>query len=87
MTRPTTPRSFDAFLILKLVPARVSYGLPIGGNAARIRRDNLNRTDRLLRTNGIDTAVLSTTTTFCQLTRDAQAALIRLSEIPLNNEV
>ncbi len=74
--------------ILKCLSDGVSYGLPVGGNAARLLAEILlNRTDRLLRTANVS---------FCRFVDDyfmfadsassAQRALVQLSEILLTNE-
>ena len=39
------------FILAKLTPGEVSFGLPVGGHAARVLAEAvLNRTDRLLQT-------------------------------------
>jgi hypothetical protein len=74
--------------LLKRLSGGTSYGLPVGGNAARLLAEILlNRTDRLLRSARI---------AFCRFVHDyflfaesleaAQSALVQLSEILLSNE-
>jgi hypothetical protein len=74
--------------ILKRLSGGTSFGLPVGGNAARLLAELLlNRTDRLLRTSKVQ---------FCRFVDDyllfadsagsAQTALVQLSEILLANE-
>ncbi len=74
--------------ILKRLSGGPSYGLPVGGNAARLLAELLlNRTDRLLLAAGIR---------FCRFVDDylifadsatsAQSALVQLSEVLLANE-
>jgi hypothetical protein len=74
--------------ILKRLSGGTSYGLPVGGNAARLLAELLlNRTDRLLRASNVP---------FCRFVDDyllfsdskesAQAALVQLSEVLLANE-
>ena len=72
----------------RLAIGKTSYGLPVGGQVSRMLAELLlNRTDRLLLAEGV---------TFCRFvddyylfansTSDAQAALVKLSEILLTNE-
>jgi hypothetical protein len=74
--------------ILKRLSIGTSYGLPVGGHAARLLAELLlNRTDRLLRAQKI---------VFCRFVDDyllfadsaggAQSVLVQLSEILLSNE-
>jgi hypothetical protein len=74
--------------ILKSLSGGVSYGLPVGGHAARLLAEMLlNRTDRLMRTANI---------TFCRFVDDyflfadsmssAQRVLVQLSEVLLASE-
>jgi hypothetical protein len=74
--------------ILKRLSGGTSYGLPVGGNAARLLAELLlNRTDRLLRASNV---------LFCRFVDDyllfsdsresAQAGLVQLSEVLLANE-
>ena len=74
--------------ILKRLSGGTSYGLPVGGNAARLLAELLlNRTERLLRASNIP---------FCRFVDDyllfsdsresAQVALVQLSEVLLTNE-
>jgi DNA-binding transcriptional ArsR family regulator len=66
----------------------VSYGLPIGGNAARILSELvLNRIDRLLITHGITYCrYVDDFRIFTESQEDAYNALLYLSEILLSNE-
>jgi len=75
-------------ILAKLAPGEVSYGLPVGGHAARMLAEILlNRTDRLLRTDAIEFCrFVDDYYIFSNSRDDAQAALIQLSEILLNNE-
>lgn len=72
----------------KLAPGEVSFGLPVGGHAARILAEILlNRTDRLLRMSRVDYCrFVDDYYLFADSQEQAHAALIRLSEILLNNE-
>jgi Mor family transcriptional regulator len=74
--------------LLQRLSGGTSYGLPVGGHAARLLAEVLlNRTDRLLRSAHVD---------FCRFVDDyllfagslevAQTALVQLSEILLSNE-
>jgi hypothetical protein len=75
-------------ILAKLVPGEVSFGLPIGGHAARILAEILlNRTDRLLRTDGIEFCrFVDDYYVFANTREEAHAALIHLSDVLLNNE-
>lgn len=75
-------------LLRKLTPRGTSFGLPVGGNAARMLAELLlDRTDRLLLTAGVS---------FCRFVDDyllfsntrgqAHASLVHLSDVLLRNE-
>jgi hypothetical protein len=76
------------FILAKLTPGEVSFGLPVGGHAARVLAEILlNRTDRLLQMNGINYCrFVDDYYIFADSRDDAQAALIHLSEVLLTNE-
>jgi hypothetical protein len=76
------------FILAKLTPGEVSFGLPVGGHAARVLAEILlNRTDRLLQTDGINYCrFVDDYYIFADSRDDAQAALIHLSEVLLTNE-
>lgn len=75
-------------LLSKLAPGSVSFGLPVGGHAARMLAEALlNRSDRLLLTAGIDYCrFVDDYYIFANSREEAQAALIHLSEVLLTNE-
>ena len=81
------PKRIDRLLIA-LNPGRVSYGLPIGGNAARILAESLlNSTDKLLRMNEVPFCrYVDDYHMFASTKEDAFRHLIFLSEKLLVNE-
>jgi hypothetical protein len=72
----------------RLSVGNTSYGLPVGGNAARILAELLlNRTDRLLSSQRISFCrFVDDYYLFAETTDDAQRLLVQLSEILLTNE-
>jgi hypothetical protein len=74
--------------ILKRLSGGTSYGLPVGGHAARLLAELLlNRTDRLLRASKISFCrFVDDYLLFAASTGSAQSALVQLSEILLTNE-
>ena len=75
-------------LLNKLSISGVSYGLPIGGNAARLLAELiLNRTDRLLKTKGIKFCrFVDDYYLFANSEEEVRNSLVYLSEILLNHE-
>jgi hypothetical protein len=75
-------------LLSKLSVGGVSYGLPVGGNAARLLAELLlNRTDRLLLSRGIAFCrFVDDYYLFANSEEDARAGLVYLSEILLAHE-
>lgn len=75
-------------LLLGQLSSGASYGLPVGGHAARILADFLlNRVDRLLLAQKIVFCrFVDDYLIFTQSRKDAQSALLYLSEILLSNE-
>jgi hypothetical protein len=75
-------------LILSALSGGTSYGLPVGGHAARLLAELLlNRTDRLLRTNSIQfVRFVDDYVLFAANRENAQAALVELSGALLVNE-
>ena len=71
------------FILAKLTPGEVSFGLPVGGHAARVLAEILlNRTDRLLQTDGINYCrFVDDYYIFADSRHKSQAALIHLSEV------
>ena len=74
--------------LLKRLAGGVSYGLPIGGHAARMLAELLlNRTDRLMSASGIQFCrFVDDYFLFAASQEDAQSGLVRMSEILLANE-
>lgn len=74
--------------ILSSLSSGTSYGLPVGGHAARILAELvLNRTDRLLLTHGLTFArFVDDYMLFASSREDAQAGLVYLSGVLLTNE-
>lgn len=75
-------------IILTKLSAGVSYGLPVGGNAARLLAELLlNRVDRLLLTEEVSFCrFVDDYAIFAQSREDAQRALVALSGFLLQNE-
>jgi hypothetical protein len=75
-------------LISKIAPGGVSYGLPVGGHAARILAELvLNRSDRLLSTRGVRFCrFVDDYYIFADSREEAHSALVKLSDILLTNE-
>jgi len=74
--------------ILSSLSLGTSYGLPVGGHAARLLAELLlNRTDRLLLTHGLQFArFVDDYVLFANTREEAQAALVYLSSVLLSNE-
>ena len=74
--------------ILKGLSQGMSYGLPVGGNAARLLAELLlNRTDHLLLSRGVNFArFVDDYTMFAQSREEAQTQLVYLSNVLLSNE-
>lgn len=75
-------------ILSKLSIGGVSYGLPIGGNAARLLAEIiLNRTDRLLKSKGIEFCrFVDDYYLFANSEEDLRKNLVYLSDILLRNE-
>lgn len=75
-------------ILSKLAPGEVSFGLPVGGHAARLLAELLlNRTDRLLRTTGLDYCrFVDDYHVFAGSREQAHSALVHISEVLLDNE-
>jgi hypothetical protein len=74
--------------ILSGLSQGISYGLPVGGHAARLLAELLlNRTDHLLVSNGVNFArFVDDYTLFAQSKEEAQAQLVFLSNVLMSNE-
>lgn len=75
-------------VLSKLAPGGVSYGLPVGGHAARLLAELLlNRVDRLLLTQGVRFCrFVDDYYLFANSREEAQSALVFMSEVLLTNE-
>jgi hypothetical protein len=75
-------------VLKRLNPASVSYGLPIGGNAARIIAEALlDRSDRLLLSRGVDFCrFVDDYVIFAQSEEQARQGLVYLSQVLLDHE-
>ena len=75
-------------ILSKISIGRVSYGLPVGGGAARLLCEIvLNRTDRLLKSNGIKFCrFVDDYFLFANSEEDARKSLVYLSDILLRHE-